>query len=232
MKTHAIIKNVTCGKSSAGGMVLLSVAGMASFLALGTSDLAAAQSRYSVTDVGTLPGLADSYLWEQVVNNMGHVAAYANNAANPNAFAGDASFLWKGPGQVELLPGLPGATDTIAFGMNDLDQVVGDSGAFALSVAHGVLWENGVVLDLGTLPGDIGSDAYLINNKGVAVGDSYNASLTAVFWDKSRAIHALSSLPGTSFSGAYGINDQGTIVGFSGNRAVMWRGNQPTDLGG
>jgi probable HAF family extracellular repeat protein len=93
------------------------------------------------------------YLWQQVVNNKGHVAAYGNNAANQNAFVGDASFLWREAGDVEALPGLPGATDTIAFGINDRDEVVGASGAAVFSNAHAVLWENGFAHDLGTLPG-------------------------------------------------------------------------------
>ncbi len=201
------------------------------------TPLTAGTYRYEVTDVGTLPGLADSYLWEQVVNNRGHVAAYGNNAANPNAFAGDAPFLWKGPGEIELLPGLPGATDSIAYGMNNLDQVVGASGAAVGSSADAVLWDDGAVVDLGKLPGDTGSDAIAINNEGVAVGDSYSATtFLAVFWDKSRVIHRLPNLPGDAISGAAAINERGQIAGTSGTdfthyHAVLWNGGAPVDLG-
>ncbi|MGO8929790.1 MAG: hypothetical protein ACLQU3_23230 [Limisphaerales bacterium] len=204
------------------------LAGLAGLLAVAVSLPAAEKSRYTVTDIGTLHGLADSYEWANCVNNQGHVAAYANNDANENAFAGDVSFLWKGPGEIQLLPGLPGATDTLAMSINDHDQVVGDSGAAAWANSHAVLWDRGVVHDLGTLPGDTGSDAIMINNQGVVVGFSYNANVdSAVFWDSSRRIHVLRSL--WTIAGAFSINDQGQIGGQAGPDAngdypaVLWQ---------
>jgi len=206
------------------------LAGLAGLLAAAACLPAVAQNRYTVTDLGTLPGLADSYEWANCVNNQGHIAAYANNDANENAFAGDLSFLWKGPGEIQLLPGLPGATDTLAMCLNDQDQVVGDSGAAAWANAHAVLWDRGVVLDLGTLPGDTGSDAVMINNQGVVFGDSYHANVaSAVFWDSSQRIHLLPSLPDSTYDFAYCIGDQGQIGGQAGPDAngdypaVLWR---------
>ncbi|MGO8927794.1 MAG: hypothetical protein ACLQU3_13005 [Limisphaerales bacterium] len=193
------------------------LAGLAGLLAVSVSLPAAERSRYTVTDLGTLPGLADSYETQDSLNNLGHTTAYANNGANPNAFVGDASFLWKGPGDIELLPALPGATDTVAFGLNDQDQAVGESGAAVFSDAHAVLWERGVVHDLGTLPGDISSDAYVINNRGVIAGDSYGPNgVIAVVWDSSRRIHRLADLPNWTFSEADCINDLGQIAGWCG----------------
>jgi probable HAF family extracellular repeat protein len=195
----------------------LRVAGLAGLLAVAVSLPAAERSRYKVTDLGTLPGLADSYEWQGCLNNQGHVAAYANDAANPNAFVGDASFLWKGPGDIGLLPALPGATDTVAFGLNDQDQAVGASGGAVFSDADAVLWDRGVVHDLGTLPGDSGSDAYVINKQGVIAGDSYGpANYNAVVWDRSRRIHRLPDLPGWNWSEAVCINDLGQIAGWCG----------------
>ena len=194
------------------------LAGLAGLLAVTVSLPAAEKSRYRVTDLGTLPGLADSYEAENCVNNQGHVAVYANNAADDNAFAGDVSFLWKGPGEITVLPGLPGATDTLPLGLNDQDQVVGDSGAAAFSDAHGFLWDRGVMHDLGTWPGDTGSDAEFINNQGFIAGDSYDAGGTyrAVVWDSSRRIHLLTSLPDWNYSAAYCINNLGQICGQAG----------------
>ncbi len=206
------------------------LAGLAGLLAVAVSLPAAERSRYKVTDLGTLPGLADSYVWQDSLNNQGHTTAYANNAANPNAFVGDVSFLWKGPGDIELLPALPGATDTVAIGLNDQDQAVGESGAAVFSDAHAVLWERGVVHDLGTLSGDISSDAYVINNQGVIAGDSYGPTdLNAVVWDRSRRIHLLPDLPGWNWSEATCINDLGQIAGVGGPdangdyAAVLWQ---------
>jgi len=206
------------------------LAGLAGLLAVVVSLPAAAQNRYNVTDLGTLPGLADSYEAQDSLNNQGHTTVFANNAANCNAFVGDASFLWKGPGDIELLPALPGATDTVAFGLNDQDQAVGDSGAAVFSDNHGALWERGVVHDLGTLPGDVNSDAYVINNWGVIAGDSYGpTNFSAVVWDSSRRMHQLADLPGWNWSIAGCINDLGQIAGTGGPdangdyAAVLWQ---------
>ena len=87
--------------------------GFAGLLAAVSVLPAGAQSRYLITDLGTLPGLADSYVWADVgggspINNRGHVAVYANNTGNPYPVGGDSSFLWTGPGEMAPLPGLPG----------------------------------------------------------------------------------------------------------------------------
>src|SRR5512138_1501174 len=123
-----------------------------------TVNGATAPSRYTITDLGTLPGMTDSYVWGGV-NNQGHVAVYANDYNDQNLFLGSSSFLWKGPGDIQLLQGPPGATTTVAFGLNDLDQVVGGSGPTAEGYVA-VLWEGGNVKILGKLPGDDESVAY------------------------------------------------------------------------
>ena len=40
------------------------------------------------------------------------------------------------------------------------------------TTAHGFLWQNGTMTDLGTLPGDVGSAAFGINDQGQVVGGS------------------------------------------------------------
>ncbi len=188
---------------------------------------ALAQAHYDITDLGTLPGYSCSYTWNVGLNNKGMVAAYSNNAFNPNAFAGDAAFLWKGPGSTEPLPGLPGSTDTIPSTLNDHGQIAGMSGAAVWSDAHAVLWDHDILYDLGTLPGDASSDAAIINNNGVIVGDSYNADLSvfrAVYWDRRRNIHLLPSLPNGNYTAATAINDHGQIVGISGPDSSQFRG--------
>lgn len=217
-------------------------AGLVGFLSLAASLPAIAQIHYKITDLGALPGLEDTYVWQQTLNNRGHVAAYANSAANPNAFAGDFSFLWKGAGKVELLPDLPGASETLAFGMNDLDQVVGMSGAAGDSVGvYAVLWEKGVAHNLGALPGDAGSQAIYINNRGVAVGGSCKTASvwSAVFWQEGK-IHLLlppkDSPTWTACNLAYSINDEGEIAGQCGPspmlfHTVVWKQGRATDLG-
>ena len=55
-----------------------------------------------------------------------------------------------------------------AKGINDSGQVVGDT--LIGEASHAFLYQNGLMQDLGTLPGGTGSDATAINNNGQIVG--------------------------------------------------------------
>lgn len=195
---------------------------------------------YTVTDLGTLTGKANSWTWTQVLNNRGAVAAYANdNPPNPNAFVGDLSFLWDG-GTITALHGLPGATDTVAISLNDHNTVVGISGGDSWQT-HAVVWENGTVRDLGTLPGDLFSWGWNVNNRGQIVGYSFSLPWhergRAFLWERGK-MHPLLPLPG--FSGdndvAISINEKGQIVGASGPSfespvyATLWENGNSTPI--
>ena len=54
----------------------------------------------------------------------------------------------------------------MAFGINDLGQVVGSGPGGATE------WSNSRVVNLGNLPGAVGSDASAINDTGQVVGTS------------------------------------------------------------
>jgi hypothetical protein len=84
---------------------------------------ALATDGYAVRDLGTLPGKANSWVWQQSINESGAVPAYANDIPNPNAFFGDVPFLWN-TGKITVLPELEGAIDTIPYSLNDSGQVV------------------------------------------------------------------------------------------------------------
>lgn len=113
---------------------------------------------------------------------------------------------------------------SIAYSINDLDQVVGYSRirCSSLSVsAHAFFWRDGVMHDLGLPEGTNYSHAYDINNKeqivGVAVlGRECNspalAGMRAYLWENGKAtnIHTLTTKSG---SAALAINDQGVVVG-------------------
>lgn len=201
---------------------------LAAVAALTAAQTGSAQSQYTVTDLGTLPGFDHSYVWPQTVNNRGHVAAYANNEADPNAYGEVSSYLWKGPGDIDLLPGLPDSFYTVARALNDRDQVVGVSGPDPDGNHYAVLWERGMLHNLGTLPGDIASDAFMINNAGIVIGDSWNADLgilSAVYWRNGK-IFPLPPLNDGTVSFPWGVNDRGQIVGQSGDwehfHTVLW----------
>ena len=93
---------------------------------------------------------------------------------------------------------------------------------------HAALWtKDGSVRDLGTLPGDLTSEALAINNRGDVVGYSQGPSgMRAFLWTRKNGMKALGILPGGISSRALGINDSGVIVGSSttssGDRAFVW----------
>lgn len=101
-----------------------------------------------------------------------------------------------------------------AYGINSLGKIVGgsDTGnpipfpvAFAPPVLgmHAVLWDKGLVHDLGTLLPNEGSEAYGINDKEQVVGRSGN---NAFLW-QNGIFHNLG--PGA----AYNINNNGFVIG-------------------
>jgi probable HAF family extracellular repeat protein len=83
------------------------------------------------------------------------------------------------------------------------------------------------MIDLGTLPGDVSSEATAINNNGTVIGYSKGAEGTRAFvWTQASGMQELGILPSGSSSRALGINDADTVVGSwttsTGDRAFVW----------
>ena len=137
-------------------------------------------------------------------NDLAHVTG------NSNAFGttpfGNA-FLWMGAGAPQSLGTLPGADYSVGRGMNNSDQVVGDSGA-TNHTQRAFVWDNGSMQDLGA------GIAYDINNRGQVVG-AQNGH--AFIWEKGLGIIDLNTLlpadSGWTLTQALAINDVGQIVG-------------------
>jgi len=100
-----------------------------------------------------------------------------------------------------------------------------------------VLWKNGKAQALPTVDRDPDGDAFWINDKGQAVGDSGNCTgtiLHAVSWENGNA----SALPDFKTGAvASGINNQGQIVGTVGSAdnttqyGALWQNGVLTSLG-
>jgi len=76
---------------------------------------------------------------------------------------------------------LPGGDEgSVASGINERGDIVGNSTSFGRQLA--VVWTNGQIINLGTLPGDVNSLAVAINNRGEIVGVSCRVSCHAVLW--------------------------------------------------
>lgn len=137
---------------------------------------------------------------------FGQMGAFWNNDANHT---------------LALLQPLPGDWTSIAWGMNDMGQAVGESHPPFHSRA--VQWSNDAAhtpIELGMIPGDTDSTAMAINNLGQIVGTSSvpNVLTHPVLWD-SGAVFDLNAVLDDSGIGwviaeATAINNAGQIAGF------------------
>ena len=128
--------------------------------------------------------------------------------------------------------GTLGGGDSRAYSINDRGQVVGGSTTTG-SITHAFLYD-GIMHDLGTLPGGNSSVAYGINDRGQVVGQSYASSSGeghAFLYD--GTMHDLGTLGGRN-SYARDINNSGQVVGYSstssGTHAFLYDGTMH-DLG-
>ncbi len=201
-------------------------------------------------DLGTLGG-PNSWMNWGGINDFGQVVGMAETSVpDPN---GDdvcgfgthltcRPFLWQSF-HLSALPTL-GGNNGQASDINNRGQIVGfaetaeeDSGCAPRRIQLPVLWDKGKAQPLPTVDDDPDGFAFWINNKGQAVGQTNNCSLSiihAVSWENDTA----SQLPdfGTGAI-AEGINDQGQIVGIVGSPdgtteyGALWQNGALTGLG-
>ena len=185
---------------------------------------AAAQSEYTITDLGTLGG-PSSFAYG--INNSGHITGNSppKAASNTHAFYFDDEMHDLGT------LGSSGNVDLGSFSagnkINDSNQIVGttldDTGhpqAFSWDAQHGMQ-------SLGLF----NTNGAAINSLGQIVGET--ASITvgqigqAFMWDPRTGAQWLPPLPGCSLTNATGVNNSSTVVGFCSSstnsiRAFVW----------
>jgi probable HAF family extracellular repeat protein len=166
--------------------------------------------------------------------------AAVGSGAVPNLAFG--ATLWK-DGKAIDLGVLPNGDFSNATAINAAGQIVGSSDTSHApgggdDTEHAVLWQDGVMTDLGTLGGS-GSRARAINAAGVVVGASYMPdNRTHAFLWRDGLMKDLGTLPGCDNSEARGINARGQVVGAGlgvygsiCSHAVLWQGGKVIDLG-
>jgi probable HAF family extracellular repeat protein len=206
----------------------------------------------TITDLGTLAGGYESLA--AAVNSHGEVVGLADNGV-PDDYSivglptQTRAFRWQ-KGTMQDLGTLPGGTDAVALMINEAGQIVGQSytgnsvppppsgtcGDFPLTL-HGFFWDNGKMVDLGTLGGSC-TASYALNNRGQVVGQSTvlgDQTSHPYIWERNRMTD-LGTLGGT-YGYASWLNDSGTVVGLAtpqGDQALiafLWKDGEISDLG-
>ena len=176
-------------------------------------------------DLGTLASFPSAISQGYAINNHGNVVGTSQTDSvvyHP--------FLYRDGTMIDVGVLSESGQQAWAFGINDHDQVVGQSWNGAGYRAF--LYDRGMLQDLGLLPGGVHSGARAINNRGDVVGNSGTFSSGsfgdhAFLWRGGTMID-LGTLPsGFRSSLALAINDLGEIVGSSATnqtdfRAVLW----------
>ncbi len=139
-------------------------------------------------------------------------------------------------GTVTPLPTPLSTTNSYANDLNNNAVAVGAAYFPDTKSYRAIIWKNGTAQEIGTLPGDIGSIAYAVNDLNQTVGYSISSTgnWRAFVWENG-VIRDL-GFPADSRSYAYGINNSGQIVGgfFIPNtpygRAFIWENGVIRDL--
>lgn len=202
-----------------GGTNSLAVAVNNSGVAVGRSYVTASTEWHAfvwqggvMSDLGKLPNPGPTGHLAYDINNSGVIVGTGSTLADSGRYT---PFVY----QSGVMSALQGYGEALAI--NDAGVIVGYIRPSARTTEeHAAMWVNGVLTDLGKLPGAVSGRATGINNLGQVVGYS---DLRPFLWENG----VMSELPiPTGYVSAWpeDINDGGTIVGRADPNvsAVVW----------
>lgn len=186
----------------------LAAAGLLSLAAVWPAAAHAAAPRYTIVDLGVLPGTTDSQAFG-VSPNGNFVAGRALGDAGYPAAA------WALATRTPL-PNLPGRRYASANAVNNAGQIVGTSSTTPFgSSPLPVMWLRGQPVALPLPAGEGFGRAYAVNAAGVAAGSvgSGSGERAAVFRTGGSAVLSATAPDGSSMTTALAINDAGIVAG-------------------
>jgi probable HAF family extracellular repeat protein len=181
----------------------------------------------------------DPFLWDpntgmKDLGNFGDLAASVNGLNNQSEVVGGLylsgdqqihPFLWDGKKLIDLVaPPFGGPGNGEASWINEAGEVVGlagvpkscPPGSPVGPIQQAFLWRNGVMKDLGSLPGSPNSEGDFINSRSQIVGLSWTCdfSFTAFLWENGSMVDLNALVPANSpfLFAASSIDDRGAIV--------------------
>jgi probable HAF family extracellular repeat protein len=168
--------------------------------------------------LGTMPG--HFFSEGHGINSSGTVVGSSNNGV-------DHAFRYPAGGPMTAL--LPASPTSIAYDVNDTENIVGVFDQSGVGTAF--FWQNslGTATGLGTLPGFANSEARAVNSIDQVVGTATAGTSAEAFLWQGGTMTALGLLPGLADSRAWDVNNFGAVVGRADNAgsgvgaaAVLW----------
>ena len=223
--------------------------------------------RFQLVDLGTLGGPNSSEFAAPIINNQGAITGASDTADSdpnfPNCYSPDCfvnhAYIGR-DGVLTDLAGLPGGFGSEGNGINDHNQIAGQSLNGLIDPLLGtpagiaVLWQsNGQIVDLGTLGGNQ-SLAATVNNRGQVVGGAANtipdefsmfgwATQTRAFLWQRGTMRDLGTLGGPDALAIF-INHRGQVAGVAYTNSTpnpvtgtptqdpfLWENGKMKDLG-
>ena len=158
------------------------------------------------------------------INNQAQAVGYSGTCTAANY-----AVLWENGTATPLADlGTPGA---IAYAINAHNQIVGQA-VNSEGTALAAIWQNNTVTALGILlPGDVASFATSINDRGQAVGSSFDSTSSwshGLLWQNGKMYDLNTLFPASSnlyVISASNINESGQIAGMAVEMAGQNAGN-------